>query len=74
MERKHQVKSSQKIPELGYSLCPRCHGDGQVFACTSVTSPFGGSIGEYFQCPVCDGMGDVKTSDLISNDIDELLN
>lgn len=56
--------------ESGYSLCPRCHGDGQVIACVQTTSPFGGSVGEYFQCPVCNGMGDIETSELVSNDID----
>lgn len=59
--------------EPGYSLCPRCYGDGQVLICTQTMSPFGGSMGEYFQCPTCSGMGDIETAELVSNDVDELV-
>ena len=41
-----------------YVTCPRCKGDGTVFAYTSIGNGFTPSVGEYFSCPLCHGTGE----------------
>jgi DnaJ-class molecular chaperone len=44
----------------GYVTCPRCKGDGQVFAYTDLPSMGQGARGEYFACPLCTGVGTIE--------------
>lgn len=43
----------------GYVACPRCKGDGLVFAYTALPGMGQAAQGEYFACPTCSGVGTI---------------